>query len=180
MKDRKLASRYARALLSTLSDAQQAERAEEFLAALATAIDGSRDLHDVLLNPSVPRSARTAVLVALAETHGAPELVASFLRVVVENGRAGYLPDIAEAFAEARAEQAGIVAVTIETASPLSDALKQKTQATLEKLTGHKVQMRFGVDPAHVGGAIAQIGSKVYDGSLRTQLDLLRRRMAAE
>ena len=180
MKDRKLASRYARALLPTLTDPKQAERAEEFLNALATAIDESRDLRDVLLNPAVPRSARRSVLEGLAKSHGAPDQVASFLRVVVDHGRAGNLPEIAQAFAEARAEQAGIVAVTLETASPLSDALKQKAQSTLEKLTGRKVRMKFGVDPAHVGGAIARIGSKVYDGSLKTQLDILRRRMAAE
>jgi len=180
MKDRKLASRYARALLSTLSDPKQSERAEEFLAALATSIEESRDLRDVLLNPAVPRSARKTVLVGLAEAHVAPDLVASFLRVVVDHGRAANLPEIAVAFAEARAEQAGIVAVTLETASPLPDTLKKKAQTTLEKLTGRKVRMRFGVDPAHVGGAIARIGSKIYDGSLKTQLDILRQRMAAE
>jgi len=180
MKDRKLASRYARALLATLTDAKESERAEEFLAALADAIEGSRAPRDVLLNPAVPKSSRKAVLVGLAEAHGAPKLVASFLRVVVDHRRAGHLPEIAEVFAEARAEQAGIVAVTLETASPLTDALKEKARTALEKLTGRKVRMRFGVDPAHVGGAVARIGSKVYDGSLKTQLDILRRRMAAE
>jgi F-type H+-transporting ATPase subunit delta len=180
MKDRKLASRYARALLSTLTDPTQAERAEEFLHALAAAIDESRDLRDVILNPAVPRSARRSVLEALARAHGAPDLVASFLRVVVDHGRAGNLPEIAEAYAEARAEQAGIVAVTLETATPLSDALKAKAKSSLEKLTGRSVRMKFGRNPALIGGAIARIGSKVYDGSLRTQLDILRRRMASE
>jgi F-type H+-transporting ATPase subunit delta len=179
MRDRKLATRYARALLATL-DAKQAENAEAFLTALSDAIERSRDLRDVLLNPAVSRSARTAVLVSLAKNHGAPDLVASFMRVVVDHGRASNLPEIARAFNEAREELAGVVPVRLETAAPISKDLQDKARTMLEKLTGKKVRLQFGVDPAHIGGAIARIGSKVYDGSLRTQLDILRRRMAAE
>ena len=179
MRDRKLATRYSRALLATL-DAEQSETAETFLTALADAFDRSSELRDVLLNPSVSRSARTAVLVDLAERNQAPDQVASFMRVVVDHGRARNLPEIAEAFSEAREQQAGIVAVKIETAVPMSTELKDKAQTILEKLTGKKVRMQFGVDPSQIGGAVARIGSQVYDGSLRTQLDILRRRMAAE
>ncbi len=179
MRDRKLATRYARALLSTL-DAQQSETAEAFLSALADAIDRSRELRDVLFNPSVSRSGRTAVLVELAKQHQVPQQVASFMQVLVDHGRTRNLPEIAEAFCEAREELAGIVAIKMETATPMPADLQNKARTILEKLTGKKVRMQFGVDPSHIGGAIAQIGSKVYDGSLRTQLDILRRRMAAE
>ena len=179
MRDRKLATRYARALLATLDD-EQSKIAEAFLTALADAFDRSPELRDVLLNPSVSRSARTAILVELAEGHHAPDRVATFMRVVVDHGRARNLPEIAEAFSQAREQQAGIVSVKMETAVPLSADLKDKAQTILEKLTGKKVRMQFGVDPSQIGGAVARIGSKVYDGSLRTQLDILRRRMAAE
>ena len=50
----------------------------------------------------------------------------------------------------------------------------------MEKLTGKKVRMTYEVEPELLGGAVTKIGSKVYDGSLRNQLDKLRRRMAQE
>jgi len=179
MRDRKLATRYARALLATL-DAGQAQNVDAFLAALSQAITTSRDLRDVLLNPGIPRAARTAVLVALAKQHDMPAEVGSFMRVVVAHGRAGNLPEIATAFGEAREEAAGIVPVELQTAAPLPQDLQNRARSILEKLTGKQVRLRFRVDPSRLGGAVAKIGSKVYDGSLRTQLDILRRRMTAE
>jgi len=42
--------------------------------------------------------------------------------------------------------------------------------AQLETVTGKRLRMRYSVDPALIGGAIARIGSTVYDGSVRGQL----------
>src|SRR5262245_48612634 len=99
MRDRKLATRYARALLATLKPAQ-AENVDLFLTALGHAIAASRDLRDVLLNPAFPRAARINVLVTLAKQHEMPAEVGSFMRVVVNHGRAGHLTEIAAAFSE--------------------------------------------------------------------------------
>lgn len=180
MRDRKLAARYARALLATLSDDRAAKPAEEFLHALVAAMERSPELRDVVLNPAVARTARKAVLTTLADQHNAPRQVRSFLAIVVEHGRTAHLAEIARAFGEAREQAAGIVPVTLETAAPLPSDLVQRARAVLEKLTGRKVRMRVAVEPSHLGGAVARIGSRVYDGSLKTQLGILRRRMAAE
>ena len=180
MKDRKLATRYARALLAALPDATSAEIADEFLAALAKAMESSSDLRNVLLNPAVPRSARKAVLKGLAEKHRVPEQVRMFLCVVADNRRTGHLPTIAQVFSEVREEEAGVVPVELEAARPLSPDLVEKARATLERVTGRKVRMMVEVRPGLIGGAVARVGSKVYDGSLRTQLEILRQRMAAE
>ena len=104
----------------------------------------------------------------------------SFMRVVVNHGRAGNLTEIAKAFSEAREESVGIVPVELQTAAPLPQDLQQRARSILEKLTGRKVRLQFRVDPSRLGGAVARIGSRVYDGSLRTQLDILRRRMIVE
>jgi F-type H+-transporting ATPase subunit delta len=180
MRDRKLAIRYARALLETLPDEREARSAEAFLSALAEVIGRSQELRDVLQNPAVPRSSRKALLVQLAVAHDAPRQVRNFLGVVVDHGRAGDLAAMSEAFREAREEAAGIVPVILETAAPLSAGLVDRARAVLEKLTGHKVRLRVDVRSAHIGGAVAHIGSRVYDGSLRNQLAMLRRRMAME
>jgi F-type H+-transporting ATPase subunit delta len=180
MKDRLLAKRYAKALLAAIGDPAVAERADAFLDAIASAADTSPELRDVLLNPAVPRQVRRAVLEALARERQAPQLVASFLAVVADHGRAGALPAIAEAFRAMKDEALGVVPATLTTATALPADLVARARAVLEKLTSRKVRLTCEVEPSLLGGAVTRIGSTVYDGSLSTQLGDLRRRMAEE
>ena len=180
MRDRKLASRYAGALLSVLSDPAQAEATDEFLAALRGAMQESGEFRAVMLDPAVPRSSRKAVLRELAEGHGLPRPVSNFMETLVDNNRVPALPVIAEAFHEAREEAMGVVPAELTTARPLEAPLRERAQAALEKLTGRKVRLDCRVEPDLLGGAVTKIGSKIYDGSLRSHLTELRRRMGQE
>ncbi len=180
MKDRIVASRYAKALLAALPDAASADTADEFLKALADAIERSRELRDALLNPGIPRSARRAVIAALAEGQSVPKELLNFLLVVVDHGRAGALPAMAATFHELKERALGVVPVTMTSAAPLPADLQNRARRALERITGSQVRLDFAVDPSLVGGAITRIGSRVYDGSLKTQLALLKRRMAEE
>ena len=179
MKDRKLASRYARALLASLSD-DAAEEVDSFLTGVGGALEESAEFRDLLYNPAVPRSTREAVLRSLAERAGMVVQVANFLSTVVAHNRTTSLPSIARLFHEEREAAAGIVPAEITTARPLDDSLKQLTLKTLEQITGRKVRLSSLVDPAILGGAVTKVGSTVYDGSLRTQLAQLRRKMTQE
>ena len=180
MKDRKLATRYARALLDSLPDAAEAEAADNFLKALREALEESADLRGLLFDPAVPRATRKSVLRSLSDENGMPKRVANFLATVVDHNRAASLPSIAEVFHERREERAGVLPAEISTAWPLTDDLKQRTLDALEKMTGRKVRLTTTVDPDLIGGAVTRIGSDVHDGSVRTQLDQLRRRMMQE
>ena len=180
MKDRKLATRYARALFTALPDSTAVEPADAFLAALGRAISQSPDLELVFLNPAVPRRTKKAVLAKLAGSSAAGHTVASFLTVVVDHGRASQLPAIAEAFHALREEAEGVVHASITTARPMTPDLERHATAALERLTGKRIRLTASVDHDLIGGAVTQIGSTVYDGSLRTQLANLRRRMAGQ
>jgi len=180
MKDRLLAMRYAKALLAAIGEPATAEWADVFLQEMASAMGRSAELRDVLLNPAVPRQARKAVLEALARQKQAPQVIRNFLAVVADHGRAGILPAIAEAFHATKDEALGVVPATLETAVPLDDGLKERARAVMEKLTARRVRLTFAVEPAVLGGAVARIGSTVHDGSLNTQLQALKRRMAEE
>jgi F-type H+-transporting ATPase subunit delta len=180
MKDRKLASRYAGALLSVLPDPAQAEATDQFLTALSDAMKESGEFRDVMLDPAFARSSRKAVLRSLVEQQDLPPTVGRFMDTLVDNNRLGALPTVAQVFHEAREEALGIVPAEITTATPLDPPLRERTQATLERLTGSKVRLDCRVQPDLLGGAVTKIGSKVYDGSLRSHLSELRRRMAQE
>ena len=180
MKDRKLALRYARALLSSLPDPRHAEAADDFLTSLAQAMDESAELKQFLLDPAFSRDQRKSVLAALAQRSGQPEKVNRFLETLVENNRLVVLPAIATVYHEERENALGIVPAEITTASPMSVELKQQARNALERLTGKKVRLSCEVAPELIGGAVTKIGTVVYDGSLRTQLSQLRRELAQE
>ena len=68
----------------------------------------------------------------------------------------------------------------ITTAWPLANDLKERTLRALEQMTGRKVRLTTHVDPEILGGAVTKVGSNIYDGCLKTQLDQLRRKMTQE
>ena len=83
MKDRKLASNYAGALLSLINDTGEAERVDGFLSALAKSLDGSPDLRDLMRDPATPRDLRRKVLIAAAQQQGLSKHVQNFLNVIL-------------------------------------------------------------------------------------------------
>jgi F-type H+-transporting ATPase subunit delta len=90
------------------------------------------------------------------------------------------LPTMALVFGEERERAQGIVSGTLTTAAPIGDDLASRAADALTRLSGRRVQLRLRLDPEILGGAVAQVGSMVYDGSVRTQLDRLRQRIAKE
>jgi len=180
LKDRKLASRYARALLGALPDDREAEVADGFLQALHRAFAESAKLRDLLLNPAVARSERKAALRRMAEPAGGPARLANFLSIVVDHNRAAALPAIAEVFHEEREARAGVVPAEIVTARPLGEDLRRRAEQALQRMTGRRVRLGMRTEPAILGGAVTRIGSTIYDGSLRTQLSQLRRSLVLD
>jgi F-type H+-transporting ATPase subunit delta len=180
MKDRKLATRYARALLGALPDAPTQDLVDTFLAALAASMRTNAEFRAFLLNPANPASAKKAVLEQLATARGVPPRVATFLAMVVDHGRLTNLASIADVFHVEREVAQGSVSATLTTAAPVTPELTARAAAALERLAGRKVNLKSEVDPALLGGAIAKVGSMVYDGSLKTQLARLRRTMGEE
>jgi len=180
MKDRKLATRYARALLSAISDPHAAATADDFLQSLGQAMNASVELRLSLLNPGIPASARKQALQVLAERAQAGPLMGKFLALIVDNRRVAELPAIAEAFHDLREAAEGVVPASITTAKPIDEALQARVESSLSRLTGKRVRTTWRVDESLVGGVVTRVGSRIYDGSVKTQLMGLRRKMAEE
>jgi F-type H+-transporting ATPase subunit delta len=180
MRDRKLATRYARALLGALPKVAEQDLADAFLAALASSIREDARLRRFLLDPATSLAAKKSLLEKLCADRGVPKRVETFLRVVAENSRLANLSSIAEVFHQERESGQGIVSATLTAAAALAPELQARAAAALGKLTGRKVNLTVEIDPGLLGGAVAQVGSVVYDGSLKTQLARLRRTMGEE
>lgn len=180
MRDRKLATRYARALLGALATPAEQDLADEFLSALTSSIKSNGELRSFLLDPASPANAKKSLLENLCAGRGLSDRVKTFLAMIVDNGRLASLPSIAEVLHVEREAAQGMVSATLTAAAPMTPELKARATVALEKLSGRKVNLTIEIDPGLLGGAVTQVGSMVYDGSLKTQLARLRRTMGEE
>ena len=133
-----------------------------------------------LASPAVDRDAKHGVIEKLVARMGASKIIRNFVFLVVDHGRAHILPEIVSAFQEVVRQRQGIAEAEISTAVELNAAQKAEFAFTLERLTGKRVETKYSLEPALLGGAVVRIGDAIYDGSLRHRLDEMRARLAAE
>jgi F-type H+-transporting ATPase subunit delta len=175
-----LAERYASALVDVAIEKNQADQVKQELAAFAAMVRESAELHAFLANPSIARASKHAAIEQLVARMGASRTLRNYLFVIVDQRRAGMLPEIEQAFSALLDARQGIMQATVTSAADLTANERAELDAALAKLTGKKVQAQFKTDPALIGGAVVRIGSTIYDGSVRAQLDRLRARMISE
>ena len=135
-------------------------------------------LSTVLASPAVSPVRKRNVVKKLAETLGVSPTIRNFVLVLTDHRRVAALSRVIEAFELALDERMGFVRAEVKSAVELSDGQKQELAGQLAALAGKQVRMRFAVDSELIGGATAQLGSTVYDGSVRGQLETLRSRIA--
>jgi F-type H+-transporting ATPase subunit delta len=103
----------------------------------------------------------------------------NFLFVLVDHRRIASLSEIIHSFELVVDERLGFARAEVSAASELAEGQRTALRTELERLTGKRIRARFAVDGALIGGVVARIGSTVYDGSVRGQLDSLERRLSA-
>jgi len=170
-----VARRYARALLEASAPGAVVAVAEQ-LTALSGLAAANPALADVLRNPAYSRAQRHAVIEELIQLLGpqAPTLP-NFLRLLVDRHRLAMLPDVARLFRDMADEKAGRIRGTVVSAVALEPQSIQQLEQTLSRLVQKQVVLDTRVDRDVLGGVSTQVGSVVYDGTLRTQLDDLKR-----
>lgn len=137
-------------------------------------------LIESLDSPAVNREAKDRVLAGLIQRYPVATMVHNFLRLLLDHHRIRFFAEICDAFDKTVDERKGVVAARVTSAAPLNDAEQASLRASLAKATGKQVNLNVGTDPDLLAGVIVQIGSTVYDGSIRTQLEEMRKRLVRE
>lgn len=172
-----IARRYAKALFDLAVEAGRVEPWAQGLAALKKAVDSSPELRDLLENPVYTKEQRQAVAAQLAKVLGLDPQPANLLALLADRNRLAYLGGIADTFGELADRKLGRVRAKVTSAVALSEAEAGALAGKLAAASGSQVLLERAVEPALLGGVVAQVGSLVYDGSLRSQLEVLRRSM---
>lgn len=178
-----VATRYANALADVVTAASSAVRPAEAVSALRAfeaALKESPELHNVVVTPAIPVARKRAVVTRIAEALGMARVVRNFLLVLIDHRRIADVGSIADALEVVLDERLGFARAEVTSAAELNQEQRTELGAVLERLTGKRVRARFAVDRALIGGVVARIGSTVYDGSVRGQLQSIERRLSAE
>ena len=165
-----LARRYAKAII----ELGNTEKIGSDLRALAAAMKTSAELQTALTNPAIRRGDRRKVLDALLQRIAAHGLTKNLVYLLLDGERLGALPAISRELDAMVEAKGGRVTAEVTSAKPLDPAQLSQITAALEKLSGKKVAVTSKQDPDLLGGVVAKVGDRVYDGSLRTQLRNLR------
>lgn len=174
------ANRYAKALF----DVALQEKAD-----LQKIANDLSEVTDVLGNPAlqqaaaravVPDAARVAMIEQIADRLGVSVQVKKLLVMLTLGRRLNLVADLTDAYRERLLAHQNVVRAEVRSAAPLSPEQTRALEQSLANVTGKKVELSVSVDPELLGGVVATIGSTVYDGSVRTQLQRMRQELVEQ
>ena len=168
-----VARRYAQALFKLL-DQGSLEAAQSGLQALAEALQESSPLKHVLASPVFTLEEKSAVLTRCGEKTGCPPTMGRFCEQLLKKSRVGVLPEIAEAFRDLMDQEKGKQQVSIISAKSIDSNVQEDLQIQLQGFLKRQVDVSFKEDPLLIAGIQIRIGSKVYDSTVKSQLQKIR------
>jgi F-type H+-transporting ATPase subunit delta len=173
-----LSLRYAHAFAAVAASSKlDSTAAQQQLSDFSGTLAGSHDLREVLMNPSIPNEQKLKVLDAISGRIGMFPQVRNFIAVVIDHQRLAELDEILTEYHAVADETSGLVEAEITSALPLNGQDRAELEAQVARLAGGRVRTTYLQDAALLGGAVVRIGSTVYDGSIRAQLQQLKQRL---
>jgi F-type H+-transporting ATPase subunit delta len=170
-----VASTYARAFADVVLSAHlDTDRSIAELRVIASLLKESVDLRRVWENPAVPAEQKRRLLDVIAQRDGVSKPVRNLVAVLIDHRRIHFLDPIIEQLEKELDARLGFAEAEITSARPLNDAEKREFEAQVGKLTGKKVRAQYGQDASLLGGAVVRLGSTIYDGSVKGQLERLK------
>jgi F-type H+-transporting ATPase subunit delta len=180
MTSRSAATRYARALFDVLlKERGDLEAVERQLAGLVDLFSSQDALRKLIENPAFPTPRKRALVAALLGKADIAPVLRKLVLLLAERDRLVLAPMVLERYRERLLEHRQVVRAEVTTVSPLPPDRSAALKESLARVTGKQVVMTTRTDPALLGGLVARVGSTVYDGSLKRQLDRIRQTLLA-
>lgn len=146
---------------------------------MSSLVRENKALREVWQAPSITADQKRAVLDAIAKRCGISQMVRNFIAVVIDKGRMRFLDEIVAEFSHELNQRLGFAEAEITTTRELNAGERAALEADLARVTGKKIRARYDQDRSILGGAIARVGSTVYDGSVKGQLEKIREQLTS-
>lgn len=165
-----LSRRYARALVEIGAEQQQVEQYGDELSRVSATVSGNASLRMLLESPTLAIEKKSALMGDVAAALQLSAGMRHFIGLLVAKDRMKYIGQIESNYREFADERSGVLRARVASAVALSADEQGAIRQGLEKKTGKRVELAVQVDPALLGGLKTEFAGKVYDGSIRTQL----------
>lgn len=172
-----VARRYAEAMVDVAISRNEVESIDNELRVFAETMNASRELYNAFASPIVSPVDKLSLLNALISRLKAGQMTANLLRTMLKHYRLHYVAEVYEQFRRKMNERKGLIVAEVATAVQVGASEQARLGRTLEQMTGKQVEFKFNTDPSLIGGVVTRIGSVVYDGSVRTQLQVIKERL---
>ena len=175
------ATRYAKALFDVaITENAEPGRIDKDLSEITELLQENTELMRAVDAANVPDATRKALMERVLDRIGVTAPVKKLLILLTEQRKLAYLKDLAEAYRERLLQHQNVIRAEVTSAAPLSPEKTTALAESLSRATGKKVELSMSVDPELLGGVVARIGSTVYDGSVKTQLQQLRKELVKQ
>jgi F-type H+-transporting ATPase subunit delta len=169
---------YARAFADVVVTSKlDAVRMTQELRAMEALLAESDPLRRVLENPSIPGDRKRAVLDAIAQKQGMTRQVRNLIAVLTDNQRLPLFSDVVKQVEQELNNRLGFADAEVSSARELGAAEKQLLEGEIARMTGKTVRARYQQDSSLLGGAVVKVGSMIYDGSVKGQLERIREKL---
>lgn len=171
---------YGRAMADVVVDrGLDAGRVSSELESIGSLLGESSDLRTVWDSPSVASDQKLGLLDALAKKLGVLREVRNFLAVLISNRRIHAYREIAKNAIEQINERLGFADAEIVSVRELGAEERRRLEDQVTKVTGKRLRVRYALDPKLMGGVVVKVGSTIYDGSVRGQLQRMKEQLVA-
>lgn len=175
-----VARRYASALADVALEQINADKVRADFAGFVEAFYASSDLRNFLESPAIGPEQKRKVIEKLSQKAGWDHSVRNFIYLILDHRRTELLRGINQLLVEEINARLGIAQASVTSAQPLSAAERQQLMSALERRTGKKIEAQFQEDRSLLGGAVVRVGSTIFDGSVREQLNRLLQQLETE
>jgi F-type H+-transporting ATPase subunit delta len=170
-----IANVYATSFLNAAGD-QAGDRLEEFTSFVNDVLNANPEFRTILISGVANQDEQVQIIDRVVGPHGS-EFFANYLKVLVKHERLGLLPQILEATQLEFEKRNGQQRVQVVSVTPLDDAALGRVREKIASAFSFDPIIENVTDPKLLGGLVIRVNNKVYDGSLRSRLNQLAKRM---
>lgn len=171
------ARRYAKALIEIGAEEKAVEKYGSELRSAAAHFGHEPNLYKALTNPMYKLESRRELIASVSKSLGLSQYVAKFLTILVETRKIGLLDEISDAYSRLEDELVGRIKAVVESPEELGASILDEIKQKLSSSTGKDVVLTHRKNADLLGGLVIRIDNTILDGSLKTQLELMKEKI---
>jgi F-type H+-transporting ATPase subunit delta len=172
----RVAKVYAEALLRAATRVHQDAEVFEELKGVVDIFRRDPSVEEFLSNPAIGRE-RKGELIKRSFEGRASDILTNFLRVLNEHDRLSVFRGVVDVYSELFDRTHNRMQVLVQSATPLADDQRERITSDLRAAFGKEPILNASVNPSLLGGLLVQVEDWVYDATVRTRIEMIRKQL---